>query len=93
MTVACRGVRGTEDNSPGTSPFEGRHHYCHYPTIVWPQASMVGVMEVTATSFKRTYARTVVFSAPDPMAGHCQPMPLLEIPGHSQATLAQSLVG
>ena len=32
---------------------------------------MVGVMEETATSFKRTYARTVVFSAPDPMAGHC----------------------
>ena len=27
------------------------------------------------------------------MAGHCQPMPLPEIPGHSQESLAQSLVG
>ena len=26
---ACHGVRSTEYNSPGTSPFEGGH--CHYP--------------------------------------------------------------
>ena len=36
---------------------------------------------------------TVVFSAPDPTAGHCQPMSSLETPGHPQASLAQSLVG
>ena len=30
---------------------------------------------------------------PDPMAGHCQPMPPPETPGHSQASLAQSLMG
>ena len=29
-TVACCGVRGTEYNSLGVSPFEGSHHYCHY---------------------------------------------------------------
>ena len=40
-----------------------------------------------------TYANTVVFSAPDPTAGHCQPTPPPETPGHSQASLAQSLVG
>ena len=51
---------------------------------------MVGVM---MTSFKRTYARTVVFNAPDPTAGHCRPTPPLETPGHSQTSLAQSLVG
>ena len=50
---------------------------------------MVGVME---TSFKRTYAKTVVFSAPDPTAGHCRLMPLPETPGHSQESLAQSFV-
>ena len=50
---------------------------------------MVGVM---ATSFKRTFACTVVFSAPDPTAGHCGPMPPPETPGHPQACLAQSLV-
>ena len=54
---------------------------------------MVGVMTIMATSLKRTYARTVLFSAPDPMAGHCRPTPPLETPRHSQACLAQSLVG
>ena len=54
---------------------------------------MVGVMKVLVTSLKRTCACTVVFSAPDPISSHCQPMPLLETPGHSQAGLAQSLVG
>ena len=53
---------------------------------------MVGVMVVMVTSFKRIYARTVVFSAPDPKAGHCQPTPWLETPEHSQASLAQSPV-
>ena len=32
----------------------------------------------------------LLFSAPDPMAGHCPPS---ETPGRSQASLAQSLVG
>ena len=54
---------------------------------------MVGVMP---TSFKKTYAeapRTVVFSAPDPMAAHYRPTPSLKTLGCSQAILAQSLVG
>ena len=51
---------------------------------------MVGVM---VTSFKRTYARTVVFNAPDPMGCHCRPTHLPKASGHSQASLAQSLVG
>ena len=54
---------------------------------------MVGVMAVMRTSFKRAYARTVVFSAPYPTTGYCQPTPPLETPGHSQTSLAQSLVG
>ena len=37
--------------------------------------------------------RTVVVSAPDPAAGHCQLMPPPETQGHSQASLARSLVG
>ena len=36
---------------------------CNY-TAVW---AFFGF----ATSFKRTYASTIVFTAPDPMAGHC----------------------
>ena len=37
--------------------------------------------------------RTVVVSAPDPAAGHCQPTPPPETPGHSQASLARLLCG
>ena len=33
-----------------------------------------------------------MFSAPDPARGHCQLTPLPETPGHSRASLAQSLV-
>ena len=40
-----------------------------------------------------TASRTVVVSAPDPAAGHCGPTSLPETPRHSQASLAQSLVG
>ena len=29
--MACCGIRGTEYNSPGISPFEGGLHYRHYP--------------------------------------------------------------
>ena len=36
---------------------------------------------------------TLVFGASDPAAGHCQLIPPLETPRHSQASLAQSLVG
>ena len=45
------------------------------------------------TSFKRSHACSAPLSAPDPAAGHCQPMPLPETLGHSQASLGQSLVG
>ena len=36
---------------------------------------------------------TAAFSDPNPAAGHHQPTPLPETPGHSQASLGQSLVG
>ena len=49
-------------------------------------------MKIMATSFKGTCAHTVVFSAPDPAAGHCRLMPPLETPGHSRASLGPSLV-
>ena len=35
--------------------------------------------------------RTIVLSAPDPVAGHCRATPLLETPGPSQASLAHLL--
>ena len=53
----------------------------------------VEVVKIMATSFQRSQAGTAVLSAPDPAAVHCQPTPLPGSPGHSWASLCQSLVG
>ena len=45
-----------------------------------------------ATSFKRSHAHTAILSTPNPAEGRHQPTPPLETPGHSQASLGQSLV-
>ena len=60
--------------------------------LTWSQ-TMVEVMKIKATSFKRPHAHTATLSAPDPAAGHCRPTPLPETPEHSRASLGQSLVG
>ena len=60
--------------------------------FTWGQ-TMVEVMKIMVTSFKRSHACTATFSAPNPAAGHHWPTPPLETPGHSQASLGQSLVG
>ena len=60
--------------------------------FTWGQ-TMVEVMKIMATSFKRSHAYTATLSAHNPAAGHHQPTPSLETPGHSQATLGQCLVG
>ena len=44
------------------------------------------------TSFKRSHAHTAILSTPNPAEGHHQATPPLETPGHSQASLGQSLV-
>ena len=45
------------------------------------------------TSFKRFHAGTATLHTPNPAAGHHRPTPPLETPGHSQASLGQSLMG
>ena len=50
-------------------------------------------MKIMVPSFKSSHAPAAALSAPDPAASHCQPTPLPETPGHSQASLDQSLVG
>jgi len=60
--------------------------------FTWGQ-TMVEVMKIMATSLKRSHACTATLSVPNPAASHHQPTPLLETPGHSQASLGQSLVG
>ena len=55
--------------------------------------TMVKVMKIKVTSFKRSHVHTAVLSAPGPAAGHLWPTPLLETPAHSWACLGQFLVG
>ena len=57
--------------------------------FTWGQ-TMVEVMKIMATSFKRSHA--LLHSVP-PISGNYQPTPLPETPRHSQASLGQSLVG
>ena len=44
-------------------------------------------------SLKRSQACTATVRVPNPAAGHHRPMPLLETPGHSRASMGQSPVG
>ena len=59
---------------------------------IWGQ-TMVEVMKIMETSFKRSHAGPAALSAPNPKAGHHQPALPPETPRHSQASLGQSLVG
>ena len=60
--------------------------------FTWGQ-TMVEVMKRIVTSFKRSRASTAALSAPNPAAGHHQPMPLLGTSGHSRASLVSLLWG
>ena len=60
--------------------------------LTWGQ-TLVEVMEMMATSFRRSHARTAALSVPSPAAGHRWHTPPPETPGHSQPSLGQSLVG
>ena len=59
--------------------------------LTWGQ-TLVEVMKIMATSFKKPHACIATLSVPSPAAGHHWPTPLLESPRHSQASLGQSLV-
>ena len=59
--------------------------------LTWEQ-TMVEVIKKMVTSFKRSRACTATLNAPIPAAGHHLPTPLPENPGHSEASLGQSLV-
>ena len=54
---------------------------------------MVEVMKIMATSFKRIPCMYCYTHCPQPSSRPHWPMPLLETPGYSQASLGQSLVG
>ena len=46
--------------------------------FTWSQ-TIVEVMKIMVTSFKRSHAFTAILSAPNPAAGHCQPTPRLRL--------------
>ena len=50
-------------------------------------------MKIMSTSFKLSHACIATLRAPNPAAGHHQPIPPLETPRYPQASLGQSLVG
>ena len=52
-----------------------------------------GDNENNSNLLQKSLEHTAALSAPDPAAGNCQPTPLPETPGHSWASLGQSLVG
>ena len=52
---------------------------------------MVKVMKIMATSFKRSHAHTAALRAPTLQQATADALP--ETPGHSQASLSQSLLG
>ena len=60
--------------------------------FTWGQ-TIVEVMKIMVTSFKRSQTYTATLSAPRTAAGHCRPTLPPEIPGHLWASLGQSLVG
>ena len=55
--------------------------------------TMVEVMKIMVTSFRRSHACTATLTASNPAAGHRRPTPPPETPGHLQASLGQSFVG
>ena len=55
-------------------------------SLTWGQ-TMVELMKIMVTSFKRSHACTATVPAPNPAAGHCQSMPLAETPRQPQASL------
>jgi len=62
----------------------------HY--LTWSQTT-VEVMMIMATACNRSHAPTATLGAPSPAARPHRPTPLLETPGHSRASLGQSLMG
>ena len=69
------------------------NEWCCVPSLSFPWGqTMVQVIKIMVTSFKRSHACPATLNAPSTAAGHHQPMPLPQSPGHLLASLGQFLV-
>ena len=96
VAQSCRTLRDPMDCSPPGSSAHGisQARLLEWVAIAFSRdQTMVEIMKIMATSFKRSHTRSAAPSAPDPSAGCRRPTPLLETPGHSRASLGLSLVG
>ena len=60
--------------------------------LTWGQ-TIVDVIKIMVTSFKRSHAYIVILRDPNPAAGHCRPTSPPETPGSLQASLGHLLWG
>ena len=65
---------------------------CSLP-VIYLGPNYGGSSEDNSYLLQRSHASPAILTAPNPAAGHHQPMPLPETPGHSWASLGQSFVG
>ena len=63
------------------------------PSLLFDLSPNYGGGNENNGDFLQKFPCTAALSAPDPAAGHCRPTPPPEAPGHSRASLGQSLVG
>ena len=103
LLEASWGERLTLEESVSCSDEQGHAQQIFNPIFSWwvglCSLPVVGIRPkdgwhnyVSGNLLQNKLYHIVVFSAPHPAAGHCWPVPLLETPGQSQASLAQSLV-
>ena len=64
---------------------------CSSP-VIYLGPNYGGGNEDNGSLLQKVPCRHCYISGPSPAVGHCWPMPLPETPGHSQASLGQSLV-
>ena len=62
-----------------------------FPLAIYLGQTMVEVVKIMATCFKRFHACNVTLGAPNPAVGHHRLTSLLETSGHSQESRCQSL--
>ena len=75
------------------NPRDGGAWWAAVYGVAQSQTQLKWLSSSNSSTLKRSHAHTYTLSPPNPEAGHRQPTPQRETPGHSQASLGQSRVG